>query len=148
MKCKNPNCDSKLGFWDQACKKCGTWRHYTSPPGAKPSSKSVYSGKMAGPNPEKLLVNTQRGVVAKRVKPSFLRGLPVTFYLVASLTFFAYVFVWADSHNNISPRDIDGESGRLVVEGLLTAIAIFAGGRTIELLQNIDDELYRKRISE
>ena len=115
---------------------------------AKPISPIAYSGKMAGPNSEKQLVNTQRSVVAKRVKPSFLRGLPGTFYLVACLTFFAYVFVWADSHNNISPRDIDGESGRLVVEGLLTAIAIFAGGRTIELLQNIDDELYRKRMSE
>ena len=81
-------------------------------------------------------------------KPSFLRGLPKTFYLVACLTFFAYVFVWADSHNNYLPGDIDGESGWLVVEGLLTAIAFFAGGRTIELLQNIDDELYRKRLSE
>ena len=53
--------------------------------------------------------------LGESVKPSFLRGLPVTFYLVACLTFLAYVFVWADSHNNVSPRDIDGESGRLIV---------------------------------
>ena len=31
MKCKNPNCDGVLGWKDGKCKKCGTWRNYTSP---------------------------------------------------------------------------------------------------------------------
>ena len=70
-------------------------------------------------------------------KPSSLRWLPVAFYIIASLGFLGWIII-----------ALNLESWVAFGYGVGSTIACFAGGRTIELLQNIDDELYRKRMSD
>ena len=69
-------------------------------------------------------------------KPSSLRWLPVAFYVIACLGFIGWIII-----------ALNLESWVAFGYGVGSTIACFAGGRTIELLQNIDDELYRKRMS-
>ena len=118
MKCKNPNCDGVLGWKDGKCKKCGTWRNYTSPHDqSKPQA------------PTKKTANAA-------VKSSGLRWLPATFYFFAVIGFTAWILI-----------AINLESWIAFGYGIGSTIACLASGRVIELLQNIDDELYRKRES-
>ena len=69
-------------------------------------------------------------------KPSSLRWLPVAFYVIASLGFLGWIIIALNLGSWVA-----------FGYGIGSTIACFAGGRTIELLQNIDDELYRKRMS-
>ena len=69
-------------------------------------------------------------------KPSSLRWLPVAFYIIASLGFLGWIIIALNLGSWVA-----------FGYGVGSTIACFAGGRTIELLQNIDDELYRKRMS-
>ena len=70
-------------------------------------------------------------------KPSALRGLPFVIYAIAWLGFIAWVCI-----------AINLESWEVFGYGIGATIACLASGRLIELLQNIDDELYLKRLSE
>ena len=70
-------------------------------------------------------------------KPSGLRLLPSVFYAIAGLGFVAFIVL-----------AVQAESGYLFGYGIGSTIACLASGRVIDLLQNIDDELYRKRMSE
>ena len=69
-----------------------------------------------------------------------LRWLPMAFYLIACLGFMAFLILAVQAER--------GADAYLFGYGIGTTIACLGGGRVIELLQNIDDELYRKRISE
>jgi len=71
------------------------------------------------------------------VRPSLLYALPGVIYFIACLGFVAFLVL-----------AIQAGSGYIFGYGIGATIAGFASGRVIELLQNIDDELYRKRMSE
>ena len=72
-----------------------------------------------------------------RVKPSALRWLPSAFYVIAILGFAGFVILAIQSENSF-----------LFGYGVGATIACFGSGRLIELVQDINDELYRKRMSE
>ena len=71
------------------------------------------------------------------VRPSLLYALPSVIYFIACLGFVAFLVL-----------AIQAGSGYIFSYGIGVTIACFVSGRVIELLQNIDDELYRKRLSE
>lgn len=71
------------------------------------------------------------------VKADTFRSLPDWFFLLAFLNLFASLLTAALLKN-----------GYLVIYGIGSMLTCLAFGRVIELLQNIDDELYRKRLSE
>ena len=71
------------------------------------------------------------------VKPSALRWLPSAFYVIAILGFAGFVILAIQSENSF-----------LFGYGVGATIACFGSGRLIELVQDINDELYRKRMSE
>ena len=71
------------------------------------------------------------------VKPSALRWLPSAFYVIAILGFAGFVILAIQSENSF-----------LFGYGIGATIACFGSGRLIELVQDINDELYRKRMSE
>ena len=66
-----------------------------------------------------------------------LRWLPDAIHFIALVGFVGFVVA-----------AVQTKSGVLFCYGIGTTIACLVSGRTIELLQNIDDELYRKRMSE
>ena len=70
-------------------------------------------------------------------KPSGLRWLPMAFYIIAVLGFVAFLIL-----------AVQAESGYLFGYGIGATIACLGSGRLIELLQEINDELYTRRISE
>ena len=70
-------------------------------------------------------------------KTSSLRWLPTAFYYIAWLGFIGWIVI-----------TLNTESWVAFGYGIGSTIACLASGRVIELLQNIDDELYRKRMSE
>ena len=72
-----------------------------------------------------------------RGKPSGLRWLPSAFYVIAILGFAGFVILAIQSENSF-----------LFGYGVGTTIACLGSGRVIELVQDISDELYRKRLSE
>ena len=72
-----------------------------------------------------------------RGKPSALRWLPMAFYVIACLGFVAFLVLAIQSENSF-----------LFGYGIGATIACFGSGRLIELVQDINDELYRKRMSE
>ena len=76
-------------------------------------------------------------VASTVAKPSALRGLPYVVYVIACLGFAGWIII-----------ALNLESWEVFGCGIGATIACLASGRVIELLQNIDDELYRKRISE
>ena len=71
------------------------------------------------------------------VRPSLLYALPSVIYFIASLGFLGWILI-----------AINLESWEAFGYGIGATIACFVSGRVLELLQNIDDELYRKRMSE
>ena len=71
------------------------------------------------------------------VKPSALRWLPEAFYVIACLGFVTFFLLAAQA-----------KSGYLFGYGIGATIACLASGRLIELLQEINDELYTRRMSE
>tara|TARA_Y100001934_G_scaffold120454_1_gene147249 strand:- start:333 stop:704 length:372 start_codon:yes stop_codon:yes gene_type:complete len=71
------------------------------------------------------------------VKASYYRKLPDVIYLIAVFGFIAWILI-----------ALGQESWEAFGIGIGATIACFVSGRVIELLQNIDDELYRKRMSE
>ena len=76
-------------------------------------------------------------VASTVAKPSALRGLPYVVYVIACLGFAGWIIIALNLGSWVA-----------FGYGVGSTIACFAGGRTIELLQNIDDELYRKRMSD
>ena len=71
------------------------------------------------------------------IKPSTLRWLPIAFYIIACLGFLGWIII-----------ALNLKSWEAFGYGIGSTIACLASGRLIELVQNIDDELYRKRMSE
>ena len=78
---------------------------------------------------------SSRPRISKRDSP--LRWLPSAFYVIAILGFAGFVILAIQSENSY-----------LFGYGVGSAIACLGSGRVIELLQDINDELYRKRMSE
>ena len=72
---------------------------------------------------------------SKRNSP--LRWLPVAFYVIASLGFLGWIII-----------ALNLESWVAFGYGVGSTIACLASGRVIELLQNIDDKLSRKLVSD
>ena len=70
-------------------------------------------------------------------KLSSLRWLPVAFYVIACLGFIGWIIIAL----NLGSWEAFGY-------GIGSTIACLASGRVIELLQNIDDKLSRKLVSE
>ena len=62
-----------------------------------------------------------------------LRWLPMAFYLIACLGFMAFLILAGTAER--------GVGAYLIGYGISTTIACLGGGRVIELLQSIDDEL-------
>jgi len=71
-------------------------------------------------------------------KPSGLRWLPNAFYYIAWLLFIGWSIIAFSTRNWWTGLGW----------GMVSGLACLATGRVIKLLQNIDDELYRKRMSE
>ena len=69
-------------------------------------------------------------------KPSQLRWLPMAFYVIACLGFVAWILIAIYLENEMP-----------IYYGIPSTIACLASGRVIELLQDINDEMYRKRMS-
>ena len=78
---------------------------------------------------------SSRPRIPKRDSP--LRWLPMAFYAIAILGFIGWIII-----------AINLESWEAFGYGIGSTIACLASGRVIELLQDINDELYRKRMSE
>ena len=69
-------------------------------------------------------------------KPSELRWLPMAFYVIACLGFVAWILIAIYLQSEIP-----------IYYGIPSTIACLASGRVIDLLQDINDEMYRKRMS-
>ena len=69
-------------------------------------------------------------------KPSILRDLPLVFYVVG----------WLCAGGAIIFFNVEASEPFIYCFGSM--LVCIGGGRVIKLLQNIDDELYRKRMSE
>ena len=71
------------------------------------------------------------------IKPSPLRWLPISFYVIASLNFAGWIII-----------AINLKSWEAFGIGIGSTITCLAFGRVIELLQIIANELQQKRLSE
>ena len=155
MDCRNPNCDGRLSFLATNCKQCrtprlkpvqrtGDTRKEVFPLNVdgiwvKPAGNMGESHKSSGHSENTMAVGKKRSTTSTQAheKPSSLRWLPVAFYIIASLGFLGWIIIALNLVSWVA-----------FGYGVGSTIACFAGGRTIELLQNIDDELYRKRMSD
>ena len=82
------------------------------------------------------------GVVGSEERPSGLRWLPGVFQYLAIMDLVTWFLIGFMAFINKE------DSGYLFTYGIGSFLALLATARVIQLLQNIDDELYHKRISD